>query len=151
MFGRLTQDRPNLLTATRVAPDGTLRPSLLSFRPEGTDEVAQAAPAPVINTLDSGVISLSAIGTTVPTVAPTQQPEPVVQEEVNTLAAALDAAPTQAVHTVRLGESLNTLALRYYRDASKADMIFEANRRILGDARKLTIGQLIRIPDLSNL
>ena len=67
------------------------------------------------------------------------------------LRAKLAAAPTRAVHTVRLGDSLLTLALRYYRDGDKAEMILEANRRHLGDGGELVIGQILRIPDIDNL
>jgi len=149
LFGRLAEDRPNLLTATRRAPDGTLRPSLLQI---GTETVATAPSAPpvAVAPAPSTIVAAPPV-----TAAPTSD-EPLTLESFAAtkgaadLRSALAAAPTQAVHTVRLGDSLTTLALRYYNDPTKGDLIFEANRRVLS-SRSLTVGQLLRIPELSNL
>ncbi|MEM9436505.1 MAG: LysM peptidoglycan-binding domain-containing protein [Pseudomonadota bacterium] len=65
--------------------------------------------------------------------------------------ARLAQAPTRAIHTVRLGDSLLTLALRYYGDASKTEFILEANRRNLSEDGGLIIGQLLRIPEIEEL
>lgn len=67
------------------------------------------------------------------------------------LRARLADAPTRAVHTVRLGDSLLTLALRYYGDPEKAEVILEANRRHLNEDGSLLLGQIVRIPDIDNL
>ncbi|MCH2076306.1 MAG: LysM peptidoglycan-binding domain-containing protein [Rhodobacteraceae bacterium] len=72
-------------------------------------------------------------------------------EENAALRERLANAPTRAVHTVRLGDSLLTLALRYYGDAAKAEVIFEANRRRLSTDGVLRLGQILRIPDIENL
>ena len=77
---------------------------------------------------------------------PLASPSPTM--EIRT---ALAAAPTQAVHTVKLGESLQTIAYIYYQDTSKADLLFEANRRLLTRSPTPQVGQLLRIPDLSKL
>lgn len=37
-------------------------------------------------------------------------------------------APKEKYHTVKKGDTLKKLALRYYKNSSKSDMIFEANR-----------------------
>jgi len=65
--------------------------------------------------------------------------------------ARLAVAPNVAVHTVRLGDSLATLAEHYYDDAAKSPMILEANRRHLGDGGALRVGQMLRIPDIEGL
>ncbi|WP_186827084.1 LysM peptidoglycan-binding domain-containing protein [Shimia ponticola] len=150
LFGRLAEERPNLLTATRRAPDGTLRPSLLQIGTETVTPAAtgRAAPAP------AAVTPIAPTRTEVVSQAP-EEPAQTLETFAQTLdtselRAALAAAPTQAVHTVRLGDSLTTLALRYYDDPSKADLIFEANRRIL-KSRTLVVGQLLRIPEIQNL
>lgn len=150
LFGRLAEERPNLLTATRRAPDGTLRPSLLQI---GTETVTPAATGSVAAAPVS-VTPAAPIQTDVVAQA-TEEPAQTLESFAETtdtseLRAALAAAPTQAVHTVRLGDSLTTLALRYYNDPSKADLIFEANRRIL-KSRTLVVGQLLRIPEIQNL
>ncbi|MEM6275775.1 MAG: hypothetical protein AAF714_02415 [Pseudomonadota bacterium] len=74
-------------------------------------------------------------------------------EEVGNAAlrARLADAPTRAIHTVRLGDSLLTLALRYYGDPEKAEVILEANRRHLNEDGSLLLGQIVRIPDIDNL
>ena len=72
-------------------------------------------------------------------------------EENSALREQLSNAPTRAVHTVRLGDSLLTLALRYYGDAAKAEVLFEANRRRLPDDGVPRLGQILRIPDIENL
>ena len=68
-----------------------------------------------------------------------------------TLQASVATLPNKAVHTVRLGDSLRTLALLYYDDPAKADLIYAANRRLLTDGPYITVGQILRIPELSNL
>ncbi|MEM1375140.1 MAG: hypothetical protein AAGF78_12250 [Pseudomonadota bacterium] len=74
-------------------------------------------------------------------------------EEVGNAAlrARLADAPTRAVHTIRLGDSLLTLALRYYGDPEKAEIILEANRRHLSEDGALLLGQIVRIPEIDNL
>ena len=145
LFGRLAEERPNLLTATRRAPDGTLRPSLLQLGNAGS------APAPSAAPVETTVAAVTPLAPTVapPTPAPTL--ETFASASVpNDLRTAIAAAQTQAVHTVRLGDSLTTLSLRYYNDGTKGDLIYEANRRVL-TSKILTVGQLLRIPDLSDL
>lgn len=72
-------------------------------------------------------------------------------EENSALREQLANAPTRAIHTVRLGDSLLTLALRYYGDAQKAEILFEANRRRLSSDGVPRLGQILRIPDIENL
>ncbi|MDX1631338.1 MAG: peptidoglycan-binding protein LysM [Thermoanaerobaculia bacterium] len=49
-------------------------------------------------------------------------------------------------HTVEEGDTLSALAKRYYGDATRYDVIFEANRPMLEDPDKIYVGQELRIP-----
>ncbi|MEM6897849.1 MAG: LysM peptidoglycan-binding domain-containing protein [Pseudomonadota bacterium] len=141
LYASIAATRPKLLTTTAQAADGTLVPSLGSIaKREEADQAALTAeddgedvPLPL-----EGVTDLAA------TLATPQTGNAALRAQ-------LAQAPTRAVHTVRLGDSLLTLALRYYGDADKADMILEANRRHLGDGETLLIGQILRIPEVDNL
>jgi len=48
--------------------------------------------------------------------------------------------------TVRIGDTLSRFALKYYGDAKKYPLIFDANRDVLEDPDDLFAGQTIRIP-----
>jgi nucleoid-associated protein YgaU len=50
------------------------------------------------------------------------------------------------VHRVRRGETLSGIADQWYGDASKATIIFEANRNVLDDPDVIFPGQRLRIP-----
>ena len=57
-------------------------------------------------------------------------------------------APEAKMHTVVSGESLSLIAKRYYGDAMKYNVIFEANKPTLTDPDKIYPGQVLRIPVL---
>jgi nucleoid-associated protein YgaU len=59
-----------------------------------------------------------------------------------------DAAPAQ-YHTVVKGDTLSAIAKKYYGDANKYAMIFEANKPMLKDPDKIYPGQSLRIPPLN--
>ncbi len=165
LFSGLAKDRPQLLTTTSKGADGTLRPSLLPLmqnasvaatggvlpqvEPDNTAVAAlvlEARPTPLEVPDVAASVAAAPVAAAAPILAPS--PAPVGNAK---LRAALAAAPTMAVHTVRLGDSLTTLALRYFDDSGKTEIIVEANRRSLGDAATLKIGQILRIPDISGL
>ncbi|MFK7959296.1 MAG: LysM peptidoglycan-binding domain-containing protein [Phycisphaerales bacterium] len=53
----------------------------------------------------------------------------------------------ERVHVVGSGDTLTSIALRYYDDANAWEAIAEANRRLLGDnADRLDVGMELRIP-----
>ncbi len=54
--------------------------------------------------------------------------------------------PAALTHTVRNGDSLSTLANRYYGDSSRWHAIFEANRDQIDSPHKVKIGMVLRIP-----
>jgi nucleoid-associated protein YgaU len=54
--------------------------------------------------------------------------------------------PEAQFHTVQSGESLSLIAKKYYGDAMKYPVIFEANKPMLSDPDKIYPGQVLRIP-----
>lgn len=57
-------------------------------------------------------------------------------------------APEARYHTVAQGDWLSKIAKTYYDDASKYNIIFEANKPMLKDADDIFPGQVLRIPNL---
>jgi nucleoid-associated protein YgaU len=51
-----------------------------------------------------------------------------------------------AQYTVVGGDSLSSIAQKYYGDANKWPVIFEANRNQIQDPNRISIGQVLRIP-----
>lgn len=51
-----------------------------------------------------------------------------------------------AQYTVVSGDSLSSIATKYYGDASKWPVIFEANRNQIQDPNRIFAGQVLRIP-----
>ena len=51
-------------------------------------------------------------------------------------------------HDVVRGDTLSAIAKKYYGDASKYPVIFEANKPMLTDPNKIYPGQKLRIPAL---
>jgi len=56
--------------------------------------------------------------------------------------------PEAQFHTVASGESLSLIAKKYYGDAMKYPVIFEANKPMLSDPDKIYPGQVLRIPPI---
>lgn len=50
-------------------------------------------------------------------------------------------------YTVKRGDTLSAISLRYYGDANDYMKIYEANRPLLSDPDKIFPGQVLRIPD----
>ncbi len=55
-------------------------------------------------------------------------------------------APEAQYHTVVSGDWLSKIADKYYGDAQKYDVIFEANKPMLKDPDEIYPGQVLRIP-----
>ncbi len=58
-------------------------------------------------------------------------------------------APEAQYHTVVSGDWLSKIAAKYYGDAQKYDVIFEANKPMLKDPDEIYPGQVLRIPNIS--
>lgn len=56
--------------------------------------------------------------------------------------------PEARYHTVVSGDWLSKIAATYYGDATKYDVIFEANKPMLKDPDEIYPGQVLRIPNL---
>jgi nucleoid-associated protein YgaU len=68
-----------------------------------------------------------------------------VEEDISVREA---SAPAQ-YHTVVKGDTLSAIAKKYYGDASKYPLIFEANKPMLKHPDKIYPGQSLRIPPLN--
>ena len=58
------------------------------------------------------------------------------------------AGTASQYHDVVSGDTLSAIAKKYYGDASKYPVIFEANKPMLSDPNKIYPGQKLRIPAL---
>ena len=66
------------------------------------------------------------------------------------MAAQASAAPSSsAVHVVQAGETLGQIALHYYGDANRWQVIYDANRGQLSSPSALSVNMRLTIPPLS--
>jgi len=70
-------------------------------------------------------------------------------EKVDEDIAVREASAPAQYHTVMKGDTLSAIAKKYYGDASKYPVIFEANKPMLKDPDKIYPGQSLRIPPLN--
>ncbi len=63
--------------------------------------------------------------------------------------AALVASGADATYTVDVGDSLGSIALRFYGDSALFEVIFDANRGLMGSPDRLRVGQVLIIPGRS--
>jgi len=49
-------------------------------------------------------------------------------------------------YTVKAGDTLSMIAEKFYGDAAKFEVIFEANKDILKSANDIKVGQTLKIP-----
>ena len=54
--------------------------------------------------------------------------------------------PEAQFHTVERGDTLSAIAKKFYGNANKYTVIFEANKPMLSDPDKIYPGQVLRIP-----
>ena len=67
---------------------------------------------------------------------------------VNDLLTVKAPAPEAQWHTVVAGDNLSKIAKKFYGDANKYPLIFEANKPMLTHPDKIYPGQMLRIPPL---
>ena len=69
-------------------------------------------------------------------------------EKVNDLLVVETPQPEAQWHTVVSGDNLSKIAKKFYGDANKYPVIFEANKPMLTHPDKIYPGQMLRIPPL---
>lgn len=75
-------------------------------------------------------------------------PLPTVVPPSQTAAPTASAGASGArIHEVVQGDTLSSIAKKYYNDASKWNKILDANRDILKNADTLKLGQKLKIPE----
>jgi nucleoid-associated protein YgaU len=67
-------------------------------------------------------------------------------EKVNDLITVQTPAPEAQYHTVVRGDTLSAIAKKFYGNANKYPVIFEANKPMLSHPDKIYPGQMLRIP-----
>jgi nucleoid-associated protein YgaU len=67
---------------------------------------------------------------------------------VNDMLTVVTPQPESQWHTVVSGDNLSKIAKKFYGDANKYPVIFEANKPMLSHPDKIYPGQLLRIPPL---
>ena len=67
-------------------------------------------------------------------------------EAVNDLMTVATPAPEAQFHVVVSGDNLSKIAKKFYGDANKYPVIFEANKPMLSHPDKIYPGQVLRIP-----
>jgi nucleoid-associated protein YgaU len=92
----------------------------------------------------------AAINPAVSAPAATPQPEPARRVRGKPVSAAEgpDTEPTVRRHTVQEGDTLFTLAQRYYGDGDRFVDLYRANRSVLQTPDALEPGTVLTIPDL---
>jgi nucleoid-associated protein YgaU len=87
-----------------------------------------------------------------PTPAPTVLQLPTVpRPALDTPGVQAAASPSSVVtHTVQPGETLGSIALRYYGDANSWQRILDANRATVPDQSALAVGTQLTIPPATN-
>lgn len=62
----------------------------------------------------------------------------------------INPEPEAVFHTVVSGDYLSKIAKKYYGNANKYNVIFEANKPMLSDPDKIYPGQVLRIPPIED-
>lgn len=101
-----------------------------AFRSDDSSDESQPATVPPKATI---VEAKTVSAPPVAAAAPTSTAQPVESQ--------------QRTHTVVSGDTLSSIAKKYYGDAAKWTKIFEANKDTLPDANSLKLGQKLKIPD----
>ncbi|MBP8229754.1 MAG: peptidoglycan-binding protein LysM, partial [Xylophilus sp.] len=70
-------------------------------------------------------------------------------KDVDNLMAVSAPAPEAQYHDVVRGDTLSAIAKKFYGDANKYPVIFEANKPMLSHPDKIYPGQKLRIPPLA--
>lgn len=70
-----------------------------------------------------------------------EEVQPILKEEPQ-----VTSTPEQKIHIVKSGETLSTIAAKYYKDSAKWKVIYDANRRTLKNPNVVVPGTRLVIP-----
>lgn len=96
------------------------------LRPGETTPGTAAPPATAKPGPTAAAVAAPTVAPSTPTAVPTKEPR---------------------VHTVAAGDTLMSLAEKYYGDVNKFNKIFDANKDVLKSPDSLQLGQKLKIPD----
>ena len=129
--------------------------------PQDLNAAAGAAIEKYIGTQNLGVsdvkVAFDAGNVTVTGAAPTQAAKEKVTlccgnvssvSAVDNQMSVTNPEPEAQYHDVVSGDTLSAISKKYYGDANKYNVIFEANKPMLSDPNKIYPGQKLRIPAL---
>ena len=82
--------------------------------------------------------------------APEEKKAPAAKDEAKEQKAspAADAAQSEKFHVVKSGETLGSIAQKYYGRASMEDVLFDANTKVIKNRNRLSVGMRLVIPEL---
>ncbi|MBP6463887.1 MAG: peptidoglycan-binding protein LysM [Rubrivivax sp.] len=153
LFGRGEAKAAQEAAAAAPTPEKVAALSKAAGDAIGTYVKAQGL---TVNGMDIGFDAPSATVTVAGTVADQTTKEKVLLccgnvagvEKVNDLLVVETPQPEAQWHTVVSGDNLSKIAKKFYGDANKYPVIFEANKPMLTHPDKIYPGQMLRIPPL---
>ena len=153
LFGRGEAKAAQEAAAAAPTPEKVAALSKAAGDAIGTYVKAQGL---TVNGMDIGFDAPSATVTVAGTVADQTTKEKVLLccgnvagvEKVNDLLVVETPQPEAQWHTVVSGDNLSKIAKKFYGDANKYSVIFEANKPMLTHPDKIYPGQMLRIPPL---
>ena len=151
LFGRGEAKAAQEAAAAAPTPEKVAALSRAAGDAIGTYVKAQGL---TVNGMDIGFDAPSATVTVAGTVADQATKEKVLLccgnvagvEKVNDLLVVETPQPEAQWHTVVSGDNLSKIAKKFYGDANKYPVIFEANKPMLSHPDKIYPGQMLRIP-----
>ena len=151
LFGRGEAKAAQEAAAAAPTPEKVAALSKAAGDAIGTYVKAQGL---TVNGMDIGFDAPSATVTVAGTVADQTTKEKVLLccgnvagvEKVNDLLVVETPQPEAQWHTVVSGDNLSKIAKKFYGDANKYPVIFEANKPMLSHPDKIYPGQMLRIP-----
>ena len=153
LFGRGEAKAAQEAAAAAPTPEKVAALSKAAGDAIGTYVKAQGL---TVNGMDIGFDAPSATVTVAGTVADQTTKEKVLLccgnvhgvSSVSDLLTVKASAPEAQWHTVVSGDNLSKIAKKFYGDANKYPVIFEANKPMLTHPDKIYPGQMLRIPPL---
>ena len=151
LFGKGEAKAAQEAAAAAPSPETVAALSAAAGKAIGDYIAAQGLPA---GGLDIGFDAASATVTVAGTVGDQATKEKILLccgnvsgvEQVNDMLVVSSPTPEAQWHTVVSGDNLSKIAKKFYGDANKYPLIFEANKPMLTHPDKIYPGQMLRIP-----